>query len=237
MRILRNPAWLLLLFLGGCLTPDPGESVSPEYRLSELLIELRDLRGGEFRDPAVSERSSRRDAEIRGQIRELANVHPRSLPVLVASAALAFEDGDSILAQKFLDQALRVDPLHVPAVLLRVRVAAESGNLTYARRLLDEKLQVLPDEADLHSARAGIHYLLAEYREAARELDVVEALLEGEEAWRTAYHRGLLAEAEGDWDAAREFYETSKEDRPSFERATRRWRWSSHQLDGRVPSP
>ena len=61
------------------------------------------------------------------EMRNLATLHPRHVPTLVANAALAYEGGDPVRAQKYLDQALRVDPGHVQATLLRIRIARSSA--------------------------------------------------------------------------------------------------------------
>ena len=201
--------------------------MSPDARLADLLVELRDLRGGFSRSElGVGYDEAEQEGRIIADVRALALDHPRHVPTLVANASLAFEAADPVGAQKYLDQALRVEPRHIDATLLRVRIAAEAGNLPYARRRLEELLDLTPDEASLHEALAGVLYLDGEYERATRELELAARLRETTvPGGVTDYHRGLVAEAAGDLDAARAHYRRSLELDPDFEPAARRWRW------------
>lgn len=232
MLRLRPHAVIVFALAGaGCLTPSPRHVGSPDTQLESLLVDLRDTRGGTFeRDRAVGSDEAGREAMVSREVSALALRFPRHVPVLVANASLAFERRDFIGAQKYLDQALQLDPVHAEATLLRVRIAAEAGNLPYARRKLREQLALAPDHAELREAHSGVLYLLGEYEEALAELDVADRLRGDEaETWKTNYHRGLIAEAQGDLDEAQEFYRLSCEENPEFELAARRHRW----LEGR----
>jgi tetratricopeptide (TPR) repeat protein len=159
------------------------------------------------------------------------------VPSLVAFAALALERNDRVLAQKALDQALSVDPAHVPATLLRIRIATEEGSLSFARRTIERLLHIVPDDPDLHEARAGVLHLQGEHEQALAELDLVDRLKESGPIWRTSYHRGLILEAGGRLDEARELYRRSLEENPGFEPASRRWRWLESHSDGSAADP
>lgn len=213
---------LAALLAPACLSPAPGVDPPPDSELRNNLELLREVRGGAFDGT-----SNESESEVVRELQTLAFKYPRHTQILIANAAVAYDGGDPVMAQKYLDQALEVDPGHVSATLLRVRIAAEEGSLQYARRRLDDQLQLAPDVPELREAYAGVLYLLSEYDEAEDELDVAEHLVgpEGESGWRIAYHRGLIAEARGDRRLAEEHYQRCAELNPDFERGARRWRW------------
>ncbi len=235
----RRTPLLLFLLLGawGCVSPAPSRVTSPDVELEALLESLRDARGGTYADTGDNSRSSaEREGALQEGLRRLALTHPTHVPTLVANAALAYERRQPIQAQKYLDQALHHDPNHVPATLLRVRIASESGNLPYARRKLSDLIQVVPDSAEVREAYSGVLYLDGDYDGAARELDMVDRLRgDGSMVWRTDYHRGLIAEAQGNYIRAGEFYRRSQELAPGFAPAARRARWLLHR-EGPSPS-
>lgn len=199
---------------------------SPDAELAQLLLELKRLRGGSL-EGSLEDRGTRsRENEIARELREMTLVHPRHVPTLVANAAVAYEGNDSTGAQRFLDQALRLQPDHVSATLLRVRIAAEAGNLPYSLRKLEEQIQLAPDSPALRETRAGVYFLLEDYERALFDLDTVERLRGDEEdSWRTEYHRGLIAEAQGLNQKAQDHYFRCRELNPDFEAAERRWYW------------
>lgn len=223
-------ALLGLALAGACLTPPPASVSSPDAELTEVLEELADVRGGGFeREPGAGFDVAAREGSLTRELRKLAFLYPRHVPTLVANAALSYENNDPVRAQKYLDQALALEPEHVPATLLRVRIACEGGNLPYARRKLNELLELRPDDPGLHEALAGVFYLMGEFEQASRELDLVERLRIGDEGrWRTEYHRGLIAEAQEQYLEARSFYTRSRRFNPAFDKAIHRGRW----LDG-----
>lgn len=236
-----GPGLLCLLLMvavaAGCVSPSPSRQTSPEVELGALLGELQDLRGGDFGaadDPHESTSAGRdraaREGALQEALRALAFTHPSHVPTLVANAALAYERGDAIRAQKYLDQALFHDSAHVPATLLRVRIASEGGNLPFARRKLGELIEIAPDSAEAHEAYAGVLYLAGDHGQAIAELDLVDRL-RGDDATlgRTSYHRGLIAEAQGLFDEAKAHYERCRELSPGFAPAARRWNWLTHR--------
>ncbi|MEM7516631.1 MAG: hypothetical protein AAF368_06885 [Planctomycetota bacterium] len=228
------PALFLVLAASACQSNQPRFVPSPDAELAQLLLELKRLRGGSL-DADLEDRGMRsRENEIARQLREMTLVHPRHVPTLVANAAVAYEGNDSAGAQKYLDQALRLQPDHVSATLLRVRIAAEAGNLPYALRKLKEQIQLAPDSLDLRETRAGVYFLLEDYGSAIEDLDAAERLREdGEGSWRSEYHRGLIAETLGDTQTAQDHYFRCRELNPEFEPAERRWYW----LENSEPEP
>jgi len=226
---LRSFHLLALVFfacLSGCLTPPPTKTISPDERLESLLTQLRDVRGGEFDGGSEHGGATPREAQLIRRIHELTLTFPRHVPILVASASLAYENNDSVRAQKYLDQALALEPSNAVATLLRVRIAAEAGNLPYARRKLGEQIDLAPDDPSLREALSGIHYLAGDYEDALEELDIADRLRDDDENRSvTQYHRGLIAEAQGDVEAAKEHYRQSQEQDPEYQPAARRLRW------------
>ena len=234
LRAATRFALIAAFACSACLSPPPSYVGSADAQLEQLLVGLRDVRGGGFeREGPTGTQAAAMEGQLIREVRGLALAFPRHVPILVANASLAYERRDFVGAQKYLDQALQVDPVHREATLLRVRIAAEAGNLPYARRKLGEQLAYAPDDADLREAHSGVLYLLGDFDEALEELDVADRLREdGEGRWRTDYHRGLIAEARGELEEARDFYRESHEQNPDFEPAARRWRWLEGELGG-----
>ena len=164
-------------FLGSsCLSPRPPEVRPPEHVLAGLLDDLETVRGGSFdREGArPTEADVQREQFLVSKVRQLALRHPRHVVVLTANAALSYDAGDPIDAQRYVDQALSYQPDHVPAILLRVRIAAEAGNLPFARRVVTEQLALTPDDADLREALSGVLYLEGDHDGALRQLEYVD---------------------------------------------------------------
>lgn len=238
LRVGLTPLFLVMAGMLGCVSPSPSRTQSPDVELAALLEDLQRLRGGSF-DGGGEESYSSLDAQrdqageiglIEEDLRGLALTFPAHVPTLVANAALAYERRDAVRAQKYLDQALFQDPIHLAATLLRVRIASEAGNLPYARRKLKELIQVLPDSPEAHEAYSGVLYLAGDYEEATQTLDLVDRL-RGDETltWRTSYHRGLIAEAQGHFDEANAHYQHSQSLSPGFTPAARRSAWLTHR--------
>lgn len=231
---IRDCVVLVFLIASACVSPSPSRVSSPDAELASILERLRDARGGAFSsefDSSSEEADARvtaaaTEGELAAQLRELGFTYPRHVPTLVANAALAYERNDPIRAQKYLDQALNYDPADLTATLLRVRIASEEGNLPFARRILRERIALIPDSPELHEAYSGVLYLMGEYEQALAELDLVDRLRdESMGTWRTDYHRGLIAEATGQFEEARNYFRRSREQQPNFERASRRETW------------
>lgn len=164
-----------------------------ESRLSETWNALLEARA----DPKGCRLASGVDRceMLRGEIDRLAQVCPHSEPALLAGAALAYDERQTVKAQQLLDQILSAPGPHPKAAALRARIAMEEGNLPYALRFAEQRIRLAPDDAGLREVFASALFLSGRYGDASKELSVAERL--GAPGWRVAYHRGLIAEAEG----------------------------------------
>lgn len=142
-------------------------------------------------------------------VEKLAFEFPQHQRVRFTSALLNYQAGRPDKAQHDLDAILALNPGNPEVVLLRSRIALEQGNLPLARRILQRQIQLHPERADLRETLAAVLYMSGQYRSAKILLDTAERL--GAPAWRIAYHRGLLAEAQGKWQEARRHYQTCLE--------------------------
>ncbi len=228
-RKLAVPALLALLLGSACLTPDPEYSPPPDAELESLLDRLAAERGEEFAGEGA--------AGLAAEIERLPFRQPDHAASLVAAAALAYDRGDAVAAQRRLDRALALDPLDDSAVLLRARLAAEAGNLPLARRMLEQHVELRPDSARGHEALAGVAYLDGELALATRELELAERLGDPGDRWRRAYAQGLLAEARGDAGEAARLYAECADLRPDYEPAGRRLRFATEALGLEPPAP
>lgn len=184
----------------GCRTPrdfsDPTAD-DPGSQLARLLRGWQSVRaGGENCADARSLDTPLVDCErLRKQIERLSIEFGNHPEVLLANAVVAFESGRREESEKDLDLLRRIAPQNVEAALLRARIALEDGNLRLSRRILEEQVALVPDRAVLYELLASVAFLESRWEEARRALDVASRL--GGTAWRIAYHRGLVAEAEG----------------------------------------
>jgi len=154
------------------------------------------------------------------ELRRLASEFPNEPSVLLANAVVLHDTGTPSRAQAYLDAALAARPTYPEAAVLRSRIASEEGNLPFARRLLRESIELSPDHPELREAAASVAYLRGDLAEARRQLRAAERL--GAPAWRVAYHRGLVAEAADDPEAAAAHYRHALGIRPGYERARSR---------------
>jgi Tfp pilus assembly protein PilF len=122
----------------------------------------------------------------------------------MANAVVAYDEHQPVKSQQLLDQILAQSGNHPDAAVLRARIAIEEGNLAFARRLLEQHIRLVPDHAGLHETYGAILYVGGDLDEAKRELATAEAL--GAPRWRIAYHLGLVEEAAGRFDEARQHY-------------------------------
>lgn len=197
-----------LLLACSCVSAPIGAGPHPSERLAAVLSQERDVT----------------DEALARDLRALSLESPGHVPTLVADAAQSIETGRVARATALLDAALDREPDHVDAVLLATRVATRSGDLAGARRRVEAALRLRPDAAELHGAEASIHYVEGRHVEALAALDRADALAGGV-TWRTAFHRGLIAEGRGDLGAARTHFAEANELEPDFEPAARRLRW------------
>ena len=112
----------------------------------------------------------------------------------------------------------------------RIQAAIERLALEFPSHppMLEEQVELAPDVPELREALASVHYLLGDFDEARRELRVAERL--GAPAWRVAYNRGLLEEAEGYPDRAIEWYRDALAERPGWDKARSRLRGLESEL-------
>ncbi len=197
--------------LTGCVTPPLNERPSAGEQLEQLL-ETPDA-------PAP---------ELARDLRSLSLQHPEHVPTLIADAALSIETGRPDRAVTLLDLALKAEPDNVDAVQLSVQVAARSGDLAGAHRRVEAALRTRPDAPGLHEAYAALLFVEERYAEALEALDRADALAGGT-SWRSHYHRGLIAEDQGELADAERHYRSCQDLKPSFEPAGRRLRWMQAQ--------
>ncbi len=204
-------------------TDDPRGPNDPDVRLTKLLEEWNGVReiGGSCASGGRKYPYSdcgRIQAAIERLVLEFPT-HPR---ILVANAVIAYETQQPDKATSYLDALIDMERAQPGAVVLRSRLAIREGNLPYAQRLLEEQVALKPDAAELREALASVHYLLGAYDQARRELRIAGRL--GAPTWRIAYNCGLLEEAEGNPEAAIEYYQDALEDNPMWFRARSRLR-------------
>lgn len=159
---------------------------------------------------------------IQAAIVSLGLEFPTDPEVLLVNAVIAFETHQPEQAESYLDALLEQDPSHPGAAVLRSRLALDQGNLPHALRLLNSQLTLRPDAADLREALASVYYLSGEFDAARRELVIAERL--GAPAWRVAFNRGLIEEAEGRDDLAIEYYQKALKEDPHYQPARSRLR-------------
>ncbi len=208
---------LLVVALGGCATPRPWpDARDSRVQLDAILAEWR-----EMREAGLSCQDSERHdnvvvdcGRLRDGLERVSLEFPRDPELQFASAVLAYETGEREQAQFYLDMTLSRDPGHVEAAVLRSRIALEEGNAPFAERLLDRTIEVRPEAPGLREARAAVGYALRDWEEARRSLDVAARL--GAPEWRVEYHRGLIAEGEGDLSAAKTHYGHAAAARPDW---------------------
>ncbi|MGH0034496.1 MAG: tetratricopeptide repeat protein [Myxococcota bacterium] len=210
---------MLVLAVGGCATTDEH---SPDVRLSAIVETWRDQQaagigcqdGYEAQRPVVDCR------RLMKALERLALDFPRHPDILFAAATLAREDGMPDKAQSYLAALSLVRPIHPEAGILRARIAMDQGNLPLAERALREQIELAPDHSGLREVFASVAYLRGDFDVATRRLRAAERL--GAPDWRIAYHRGLVAEAQGRTDEASAHYRRSIDANPGFARARSR---------------
>ena len=215
---------VVLLGLAGCATDDEPNPHGAEEQLEELVGAWRAVHenGGTCEQNKPEETPLIDCERIRQELTRLAIEFPNNSRVLLANAIVAFETGRPEEAQKELDAVLRLSPADPDAAVLRARIAISEGNLRFARRLLDQQIELTPDHTRLLELSATVHYLNQNYDDARRELRFARQL--GAPAWRVAYHEGLIAEAQGDFEAAEKAYSDCLEGQPDFAPARSRLR-------------
>ena len=221
--VLLSCGWIAI---AACSGPNPSawpNRFDATPRLERILAQWRDLReqGGSCEDPRSRPPGGVRDcSQLRNALEALLFDFPNHAPLLFANAVAAYQVGERARARSYLDALFASQFLHPEGALLRGRIALEQGNLPFAQRILKEQIELAPDRPELREALASAAYLDGELELAGEQLTIAERL--GAPLWRTAYHRGLLAEARSDWAAAADHYRIALEERPDWERARAR---------------
>ena len=199
----RLVLFLALLALGfsGCRTLAETEAAYDPDREIEAILEAMDEELG-----AREVRALRRRAE------DIVMRTPRHARALSTAGILAYEDDDPENAQVLLDRALEIDSTVPGAAVTRARVAIDQGNLRLATRVLGDAARRSPADPLVRETLAGVLFMEGRFDESMTRIDQAEAL--GAPAWRVAFHRGLIQESLGRWDAAEAQYELALEHCP-----------------------
>ena len=219
-------AWIALGFLAlssGCASQSAQRKAEPSVRVTKLLDEWVRVRedggscaSGGRKYPFVD------CGRVQAAIVALGLEFPTNPEVLLVNAVIAFETHQPDQAESYLDALLELEPSQPGAAVLRSRLALKQGNLPHALRLLKAQLELRPDAADLREALASVYYLSGEFNAARRELTIAERL--GAPAWRIAFNRGLIEEAEGKTTEAIDYYRLTLKENPDYKPAHSRLR-------------
>ena len=218
--------WILvmsLVFSFACASQKvPGKN-DPTVRVTKLLDEWLRVHDGGGSCASGGRKYPFVDCgRIQAAIVSLGLEFPTNPEVLLVNAVIAYETHQPEKAESYLDALLEQESAEPGVAVLRSRLALDQGNLPHARRLLNEQVTLTPDAADLREALASVHYLSGDLASARRQLLIAERL--GAPAWRVAFNRGLLEEAEGKTNAAMEYYRRALDENPDFEPARSRLR-------------
>ena len=204
-HLLRTLAPLAtLLAFSACVSPPLSGGPTADQELETVLRNLN--------------QADRR--AVGAELRALSLDHPRHVSTILADAVLSLEEGRTARGRSLLETVLRLEPDHVDAVALATRESTRSGDLAGAHRRLDAALQQKPDEPLLYESRAATYFVEGRYAEALQALDRADALA-GSATWRSEFHRGLIAEAQGQTDAAIALFARCQELAPDYEPAGR----------------
>jgi tetratricopeptide (TPR) repeat protein len=185
-----------------------------DSQLSALLAPLEESRGA-----GCAAWPTECDA-LRREIERLSLVCPGHAPTLLTNAVIAYESGQTVKSQQFLDRIFERPGSHPDAAILRSRIAVEEGNIPFARRFLEQQILLAPDHATLRETHAGALYLSGDSEHARIELNAASEL--GAPRWRIAYHLGLIEEAEGRMENAKRFFSEAVAANPGFAAARAR---------------
>jgi tetratricopeptide (TPR) repeat protein len=200
---------LALLGASSCANYSFGHrdaNCDPDTRLGELLAAWEEGQ----RD--IGWRLSYDCDRLRYEVERLSLEFPAHVPTHMACAVLAYESAEPEKAQNYLDRIFRDQPAHPEAGILRSRIAIDDGNLELAQRVLRTQIQYTPDHPGLREALSGCLYMDGDLAGAAQALSAAERL--GAPPWRVAYHRGLIAEAQGDTEEAARQYQAALDAKP-----------------------
>jgi predicted Zn-dependent protease len=207
--LVAAPALLVALALTACqhVPHRRHDSADADARLADALSELDKARSTGMNSGAVMAHESvivdSGAAKLR--IEQCALEFPRHVPTLVMCSQLAFESGEREKAAAYADRVLALQPDNNFAGIIRAQAALGDGNVPKAREVLRRQISATPDSCYLHETMAGVEYYSGDFAACERELGLAERY--GSEAWRIAFHRGLLAEKRGDGAEAKRQYE------------------------------
>ncbi|MEP4889541.1 MAG: hypothetical protein ABJV04_05910 [Aliiglaciecola sp.] len=139
--------------------------------------------------------------------------YPNNKRIMMATALVEFEVGNTANSQQMLDNLLSKRGAFPAAAVLRSRIAMEEGNLTLARSVVSKQLSITPDNPYLYEMQASYYYIEGKYTEALQSIKIAERLMPPN--WRISYHRGIIYEAQEQWYKACREYTQVLEDDPS----------------------
>jgi tetratricopeptide (TPR) repeat protein len=148
------------------------------------------------------------------QIRRLSVDCPTNPDVLMANALLAFEEKNFVRTQQILDDLIAMRVVYPEASVLRARLALEEGNPQFALRFLDEQIRQTGDHAGLRETYASALFLAGRFEDAEVQLMIAGKL--GAPSWRISYGRGLIDEARGRFEDARQDYQEALREKPAW---------------------
>jgi len=159
---------------------------------------------------------------IRAEIERLSIDCPNISDVVMANALLAFEDHNLARTQQLLDELSALGVSNPEAASLRIRIALAQGNVPFALRFAEQQIRQMGDDAGLRETYASALYLAGRWDESRIQLSTAQQL--GAPAWRVGYSQGLVAEAEGKFDEAKQRYEEALRAKPEWKIAESRLR-------------
>lgn len=123
--------------------------------------------------------------------------YPNHKRILMASALVEFEIGNTNTSQQLLDILLSKRGAYPEAAILRSRIAMEDGNLNLARTIIKRQLNLTPYNPYLYEIQAAYYYAEGHYKKALQAIRSAELFLKDD--WRISYHRGIIYEAQKQW--------------------------------------
>lgn len=206
------------MFLSACSTMDGyrESNPQPDDRLDHILalyeVNREDGKGcNEMWHPGNETIDCGR---LLNELDRLMAEFPHHERILMANAVFSYKSERKDRAQQVLDQLLNHSGSHPEAAILRAKIALEEGNNTLAGQVLRRQIMLVPDNSDLRSALAAVHYANGEYQKARNVLEVKG--LSNNYPWEVSYHFGLLAEGDKDWFGACQYYQASLQQQPGY---------------------
>ena len=207
--------FFFLVVASGCSSAGRDVRNDPDLRLAELLEEWQDVRAISPRAEAnVDPQISRDVAAIPVELDRLLLEYPNHSPSLEVAAEMAFARGDWTRAERYATRRLALPGASPRASVIQIQLALKNGNRALARELCDRAIRLRPDDVRLCESSAGVAYLSGDYELATAELSRCQRL--GGDRAKIEYHRGLVAEAQGNMTLARRHYDRCLEANPEF---------------------